>query len=150
MSIGRPGGRGLRAGRLIGPRLGPDRRSGDLKDARTGNPIVDDIVRTRKNPLDAGNAHVDGDLIVFWNSTPADVVDSSKYGRIGPVPFFRAGGHVPRGFFAVSGAGIVPGEREPMDLVDLAPTILDLLGVAPPNHFDGHSGMTAPHGEASV
>ena len=122
----------------------------DLKDARTGNPIVDDIVRTRKNPLDAGKAYADGDLIVFWNSTPADVVDSSKYGRIGPVPFFRAGGHVPRGFFAVSGAGIVPGEREPMDLVDLAPTILDLLGVAPPNHFDGHSGMTAPHGEASV
>jgi predicted AlkP superfamily phosphohydrolase/phosphomutase len=120
----------------------------DLKDARTGKPIVADIVRTRKNALDDGEAYADGDLVVLWNPTPADVVDSSKYGRIGPAPFFRSGGHVPRGFFAASGDGIMPGKRQPIDLVDLAPTILDMLDVPSPNHFDGQSGLTAPHAEA--
>lgn len=122
----------------------------DLKDARTGKPIVRDIVRTRKSALDTGKHCADADLTVIWNPTPADVVDSSKYGRIGPVPFFRTGAHKPRGFFAASGAGIVPGKRQSIELVDLAPTILDLLGVAPPNHFDGQSAMTAPHAEAPV
>ncbi len=122
----------------------------DLKDARTGKPIVADVVRTRKSALDAGEAYADGDLTVIWNPTPADVVDSSKYGRIGPVPFGRSGGHVPRGFFAASGAGIVPGKRQSIELVDLAPTILDMLDVPPPNHFDGQSRMTAVHGKASA
>ena len=55
-----------------------------LHDARTGKPLVREIVRTRASPLDCGPHLPDADLIVFYEPEPTDVVDSPRFGRIGP------------------------------------------------------------------
>jgi predicted AlkP superfamily phosphohydrolase/phosphomutase len=112
-----------------------------LVNARTGNPMVKDVVRTRKDPWNArqpGDRPSDADLIVVWSNEPADVVDHPRAGRIGPVPFKRSGSHVHRGFFMAKGPGIEEGARLPeKHALDLAPTILSLIGAAFPAHFDG-------------
>jgi hypothetical protein len=74
-----------------------------LKDARTGRPMVRDIVRARTGALE-NPAGPPADLIVLWQEeSPTDVVESADVGRIGPLPYFRCGGHSSRGFVLASG-----------------------------------------------
>jgi predicted AlkP superfamily phosphohydrolase/phosphomutase len=110
----------------------------DLKDARTGRPIVREIIRERATPFDNPSGP-DADLVFLWQPDPADTVDSAAFGRIGPVPLRRSGDHYRVGFFAVSGPGINPGALAEGDLVDFAPTILELLDIPRPNHLEGRS-----------
>jgi predicted AlkP superfamily phosphohydrolase/phosphomutase len=115
-----------------------------LRDPRNGTPVVADIVRLRRSAAAALAAASDepaADLIVKWCERPTDIVDSPEFGRIGPVPFRRSGGHTPRGFCAVAGTAraLAPRGR----LVDLAPTLLDLLEIPAPAHLDGVS-LLAP------
>ncbi|MDG2615281.1 alkaline phosphatase family protein [Thermoleptolyngbya sichuanensis XZ-Cy5] len=111
-----------------------------LRDARTGQPIVKQVVRTRQSPLeDQENSRLPmADLVVVWHEIPTDVVDSPDFGRIGPVTMNRPGGHRPRGFLLAQGPGIEPGSDLPEgEAVDLAPTILSLLEAPIPGHYDG-------------
>ncbi|GIK98532.1 MAG: hypothetical protein BroJett029_27410 [Alphaproteobacteria bacterium] len=123
-----------------------------LTDARTGQPMVAEIVRCRKSAGEPSVEHSpDADLLVLWTETPTDTVDHPVYGRIGPVPFRRTGDHRPRGFFAATGPDIPAGRLPAGELVDIAPTILDLLEVPIPNHFEGRArlgpnGRLAPNG----
>jgi len=111
-----------------------------LRDARTGLPVVKQVFRTRATPLDDDPALPDFDLDVLWHERITDVVDSPDVGRIGPVPHFRAGGHWNRGFVLAAGPGIAPGTRlRTGEAVDLAPSILALMGRPAPSHFDGRS-----------
>jgi predicted AlkP superfamily phosphohydrolase/phosphomutase len=113
-----------------------------LTDPRTGRPIIREILRTRSAPH--GNPKgPDADIIVLWQPEPTDVVDTAAHGRIGPVPFRRTGDHHNVGFFAVTGPGLPHAELPDGALADLAPTILDLMGVPVPNHFDGRSRVPA-------
>jgi predicted AlkP superfamily phosphohydrolase/phosphomutase len=109
-----------------------------LRHARTGKRLVSEIVRTRQSPL-AGDSNLpDPDLIVFFEPSPVDVVDSPGFGRIGPVPYARTGGHANRGFAIVKAPGYEPGSILPPGHVrDLAPTILALLGAPIPGYFEG-------------
>lgn len=104
-----------------------------LTDARTGRPMVRDIVATRTDPFAVGNGPP-ADLIVLWQEeSPTDVVDGAGVGRIGPLPYFRSGGHSSHGFVMASGPAFEPGsrladlraERLPRFLVEL------VEGVAP-------------------
>jgi predicted AlkP superfamily phosphohydrolase/phosphomutase len=104
----------------------------DLRDSRDGRPVVDEIVRTNGSGPDA-------DLVVKWVDEPFDTVTSPTHGRMGPVPFRRAGDHNSRGFFVIGGAEIPVGRLPAGRLVDLAPTILDLMEVEIPAHFEGAS-----------
>lgn len=78
-----------------------------LVNPRNGEPLVEKIIQIREDPNELPN--LPADLIVCWSSNKiADVVDIPNFGRIGPVPFFRTGGHVAHGtdiknFFVVSG-----------------------------------------------
>ena len=109
-----------------------------LRDARSGAPLVQRIVRTRESPLESGCHLPDADLIVFYHPRPVDVVDSPSVGRIGPVPFARTGGHANRGFVMIKARGCVPGSTLPPGHVrDLAPTILALLGAPASKEMDG-------------
>ncbi|MGJ3253842.1 MAG: alkaline phosphatase family protein [Elainellaceae cyanobacterium] len=109
-----------------------------LVNARTGKPVVKTVIQPR---LSAGDRHPkrpDADLIVIWSDEPADVVDHPKFGRIGPVPYRRTGSHRGRGFLIATGPGIEPQSTLPeKHAVDLAPTILHLMGVPIPDYFDG-------------
>jgi predicted AlkP superfamily phosphohydrolase/phosphomutase len=112
-----------------------------LIDARTGKPMVKQIIRTRQDATDNDPKLPDADLVVIWQEEHAtDVVDSPSFGRIGPVPYFRTGSHRSRGFFLAKGPDIVPGSSLPVGhALDLAPTILNLMGAAIPEYCEGKS-----------
>lgn len=130
-----------------------DELSGHLKalrDARTGRPLVQEIVRTREFPLDSRPSLPDADLIVFYEGAPIDVVDSPSFGRIGPVPYARTGGHANRGFAILRAPGYEPGSTLPPGHVrDLAPTILAWLGAPLPEYLDG-APLTGDRGRATL
>ncbi|MGB7439677.1 MAG: alkaline phosphatase family protein [Coleofasciculaceae cyanobacterium] len=109
-----------------------------LRNARTGEPVVKKVVRTRQEASENDPNLPDADLVVVWQEQPADVVDHPNLGRIGPVPYRRTGSHRERGFITVLGPNVTPGStlREGHG-VDLAPTILELMGAPIPEYFDG-------------
>lgn len=112
---------------------------GTLTDARTGKPLVARFFRTRSDPLDDGPHLPPADLIVEWTQDPCDVADSVLVGRIGPVPLRRTGGHSRNGFAWFKDERLPPGDLPAATPYDLGPTLLDLVGVELPNHFDGCS-----------
>lgn len=111
----------------------------NLKDGRTGKPMVSNIIRTRQDPTDNNPKLPDADLVIIWQEeNPTDVVDSPELGRIGPVPFNRTGSHRARGFFLAQGPGIAPGSSLPVGhALDLAPTVLELMGANIPEYCQG-------------
>lgn len=117
-----------------------------LKDARTGIPMVKNVIRTRQQPLESDPKLPDADLVVIWQEDcVTDVVDSPDIGRIGPVPLLRTGSHRADGFFLAQGAGIQPGSNlAPGHSLDLAPTILNLMGVTIPEYFEGKPLVKMP------
>lgn len=113
-----------------------------LTDPRSGRTAVERVVRTRENPFDA--PHIPPDLIVCWrDGAPIDTLDSEHLGRVGPVPYFRSGGHRGHGaridnLLVVRGPGIAPGSVAPEGrLEDLPATILRLVGAESPVPLDG-------------
>ncbi len=110
-----------------------------LKDARKGIPMVKKIIRTRENPHDSNPKLPDADLVVVWQEEYAtDVVESPDYGRFGPLPPYRAGSHRPEGFILACGPGIKPESSFPTGhALDIAPTILNLMGAPIPEYLDG-------------
>lgn len=111
-----------------------------LQDARTGIKMVQDVIKTRKNPLEKNPRSHHADLIVIWQEEYlTDVVESPEYGRIGPFPPYRAGSHTPEAFILGAGPDIPAGatlETKGHSL-DVAPTVLDLMGVPIPEYMDG-------------
>lgn len=116
-----------------------------LRDPETGQGIVREVLWQRTDPFEASDGP-DADIIILWQPRPAVTVESPDYGRIGPAPMRRSGDHHAQGFLCVTGPGIAPGPIGDGTLVDLAPTILDLMGVRPPNHFEGHSRLAELRG----
>jgi len=110
-----------------------------LRDARNRIPMVRDILRTRTNPLTDDDKLPDADLVVAWQDEFAtDLFESPDFGRLGPYPPYRAGSHRHQGFVCARGPGITPGMQiEGGHVMDMAPTILDLLDVPVPSHLDG-------------
>jgi len=110
-----------------------------LKDGRTGKPMVREIVRRKTQPMDDAKLGPPADLIVLWQEeSPTDLIDSPQTGRIGPLPYFRSGGHCSRGFIAAQGPGIEMGSRlESMQATDLTATLLHLLDQDIPDYIDG-------------
>jgi predicted AlkP superfamily phosphohydrolase/phosphomutase len=108
-----------------------------MRDARTGTPLVADVLRPRAD----GNVNdprlPDPDLLVLWTAQPTDVVDTAC-GRMGPMPFQRTGSHVARGFMLAAGP-TVPAGQLPANAhaLDLAPTILTLMNASIPAHCEG-------------
>ncbi len=112
-----------------------------LRDSRAGTPIVQQVIRTRTHATQPDDGLPDADLIVMWNEDHvADVVDSPTLGSIGPVPYQRSGSHTPNGFLLMNGPRVEAGQPTQMgSALDLAPTLLDLMGAPIPSYFEGHS-----------
>jgi predicted AlkP superfamily phosphohydrolase/phosphomutase len=111
-----------------------------VHDHRSGKPMVDRIIRTRQDAFAGADAGPPADLIVLWQEDAAtDWIGSPDVGDIGPMPFFRSGGHCSTGFLAMRGPQIAPGARLPdTAAVDLTATLLWLLGKPVPAHIQGH------------
>ncbi|MEN3976864.1 alkaline phosphatase family protein [Emcibacter sp. SYSU 3D8] len=119
-----------------------------MVNARTGKPMVRDVIRVRQTPFDDDPKKPPADLIVvFAEDGPVDVVDSPHVGRIGPIPYFRSGGHQAhdcpsKNVLYVSGPGVPAGQSpRTAQLEDIPATILTLLGLDLPAHFDGVSQL---------
>ncbi|MEL6940497.1 MAG: alkaline phosphatase family protein [Cyanobacteria bacterium J06598_1] len=109
-----------------------------LTDARTGKPVVKEVVKTRKSATDTSPNLPDPDLVVLWHDTPTDVVDSPEHGRIGPVTYYRPGGHRVPGWLMAKGEGIEPGsDLSAGAAIDIGPTILGVMEIPTPEHCDG-------------
>ncbi len=80
------------------------------------------------------------DLIVLWHAAaPITALASDRIGEVrGPSPDPRPGTHTEPGFVLMRGPGIAPGRSiENAHVFDLAPTILERLGVEAPAHMTG-------------
>jgi predicted AlkP superfamily phosphohydrolase/phosphomutase len=111
---------------------------GRLVDGRSGQPLVKQVIRTRRSALECDPKLPEPDLVVVWHERSVDVVDSPDLGRIGPITYNRPGGHRNRGFLLAKGAGISPSLSLPeARAVDVSATILKLLGATIPDYFDG-------------
>jgi predicted AlkP superfamily phosphohydrolase/phosphomutase len=110
----------------------------ELRIAGTDRPAVRQVVRAQD--VFAGRASEElPDLMVLWNNDqPIEAVDSPRVGRIRNRDNGPRGGHTNRGTIFAWGPGVAAGA--PIACIrdiDIAPTVLALLGVAPPEGMDG-------------
>jgi predicted AlkP superfamily phosphohydrolase/phosphomutase len=119
-----------------------------FRDADTGEPLVSEIGFAEQIFADGPMRRYLPDIVVRWNPTAAALhrrVVSDSFGSIawptpGRHPLGRSGNHRRRGFLIGAG-GPFAGMQRPGDahVLDLAPTVLDLLGVQQPASFQGRS-----------
>jgi predicted AlkP superfamily phosphohydrolase/phosphomutase len=78
------------------------------------------------------------DLLVKWNGdAPIEAVESPRLGRIENRDSGPRGGHTDRGAIFAWGNGVEAGPVVVARDIDVAPTVLSLLGIAPPEGQDG-------------
>ncbi len=122
-------------------------------DADTEEPIVQEIKQSRDIFPPGPSLDKLPDLIVKWSDMPANKhrqVISRRYGTIewptpGKNPDGRSGNHRGQGFLIASGAGFVPGSTiRNGHILDLAPTVLQLLGIEKYPEMIGESLVQIP------
>lgn len=109
-----------------------------FRDAATREPIVRAVERSDRLFPDGDRRDRLPDLVVRWSDSPAaahTAVESPAFGRIpwqtpGRVPNGRSGNHRGEGFVIARGPGIPVGQQlaPGADVLDLAPTVIHLLG----------------------
>ena len=111
----------------------------NLKNSDTGGPVVRDVIRLKERYPDDDLGDFP-DLIVTWaNDAPVTSVTSPTVGTISRAfPERRSGAHR-NDCFLVSSRRLKPPAAGEASLLDVAPTVFDLLGVPVPGHFDGRS-----------
>lgn len=118
-----------------------------FRDADTGEPVVDRVVRIDELYPTGSRLDALPDLIVRWAPTPSAAtreVVSSNFGRIpwpipGKSPNGRSGNHTGEGFVLVAGEGVRPGSdiEDRAHILDLPPTICRMLGREPLEYMAG-------------
>lgn len=108
-----------------------------LVNPATGTPALADVIITDEAHRGT-HRDVLPDVVGYWSDeAPIDALYSPGYGTVvGSHRDSRTGGHGPRGLLAVSGSArrLAGGH-----IADLAPTVLDALGVPVPPGIDGRS-----------
>lgn len=113
-------------------------------DADTGEPVVRDVVRAG-DVFTGGRVEDLPDLIVRWIEAPAAqhrAIVSPQFGSIpwptpGQNPEGRSGNHRSQGMLIAAGPGVKPGAINNATILDLAPTILSLVGQPIPPEMEG-------------
>ena len=114
----------------------------DCLDPFSGRPVMSSFERCRPGAgLDLTATEVDA--VVTWTGT-CSAFEHPTLGRIGPVPYRRSGGHSRvEGMAWVVAEGIPPGDRGWRSSFDVAPTLIDLLGMDPLPLTSGTSLLAA-------
>jgi predicted AlkP superfamily phosphohydrolase/phosphomutase len=109
-----------------------------FRDSTTHEPMIEAVERVDQLYADGDRRDRLPDVLVRWSDTPAAAhvaVDSPRFGRVeratpGRIPNGRSGNHRGQGFLISCGPGIPAGERlrSNADVLDLAPTVVRLLG----------------------
>jgi predicted AlkP superfamily phosphohydrolase/phosphomutase len=113
-------------------------------DADTNEPLVRKLVRTSQ-VFEGEKVEFLPDLMIQWNTRPAcehRMITSPRYGSIpwptpGQNPEGRSGNHFTDGMLIAAGEGIKSGTISGAHILDLAPTILTLLGQPVPPQMEG-------------
>src|SRR5262249_38751407 len=80
----------------------------DCIDPLTSEPVVEEFHQPSVQPAD--RSPTEADLCVHWRGLPTGM-QHPKYGKIGPIPYRRTGGHSgPRGFLYYVGSGLSSGD----------------------------------------
>ncbi len=99
----------------------------ECRNLLNGKPVVSEIFFPKRNPHDVGPN--EADVYIVWEGAPLGFSHPSL-GTIGPVPYFRTGGHTgDRGFLNVVGSDIPKGHHSVVSSFDVVPTIIELLGL---------------------
>lgn len=119
-----------------------------LVDPRTGECPVRSVHKVRAGDpfMDPGP---DSDVLVVFDR-PTDAIWHPAVGMLGPIPMMRTGSHSPHGWFAARGPsfdGTVLDRRLPA--ADLTRTLIDLVGVEPPDGVEGCSLVSGAAGDRS-
>ncbi len=105
----------------------------------TGKPLVEKVLE-RDEMYHGPHAHLGPDLVAVlgdWNYRTIGLYDFTTNKLISPA-FGPTGDHRMEGIFIGSGPGFQTGKKpEGADLLDIAPTVLHLLGVPVPSDMDG-------------
>ena len=109
-------------------------------DPRTGEPAVELIERPGRDPMRLGRT--EADLDVFWRGA-ANALDHPRFGRLGPLPFRRPGGHTGEtGVAYFAGEGIPVSRHASRSSFDVVPTLIEMLGETVPAHLTGESFLS--------
>lgn len=112
---------------------------GELRIAGTDKPAVRYMVHTQDTYVGRASAELP-DLMVFWhNDEPLHAVESARLGRIDNRDIGVRGTHTNQGALFAWGPAVAPGPAlDGARDIDVAPTVLALLGIDPPKGLDGH------------
>jgi len=105
----------------------------DLRNLETGGPVVEDVVFPRSYCTGEYVSDLPDAFVLWKRDAPIERVTSATIGEVvvrhrGN----RTGDHVPDSLFLATGPGVVSGEVDPVSIMDFAPTLAALLGVALP------------------
>lgn len=112
----------------------------ELRIAGTEKPAVRDIVRTQDLHVGRASAELP-DLMVLWNDdAPLPAIESARLGCIENRDIGVRGTHTTRGAIFAWGPAIAPGPAlDGARDIDVAPTVLRILGLDPPGELDGRA-----------
>lgn len=111
----------------------------ELTDPNTGRRAVRQVLVVDQAFPGPRRDHLP-DLVVLWDAArPITALESRRIGTVsGESPDPRPGTHAGPGFVVMRGSGIASGYTlNNAHILDLAPTIMERLGVEPPGHMTG-------------
>ncbi|MCA9946136.1 MAG: alkaline phosphatase family protein [Anaerolineales bacterium] len=107
-----------------------------VKDPRTGESIPVQIHR-KETVYDGRFLAEAPELIIDMDDYQTEVMAELENGRLIDHTPLRSGNHTPDGLLIAAGPEIAPGQTVNANLIDIAPTVLHLLGLAVPTAMDG-------------
>lgn len=129
-------------------------------DARTGEPLVQDIARPEALYPEGRMSQYLPDLIVRWTETPVAERSEIRSRRLGSIrwptpglnPNGRSGNHRPEGFVLAVGSDFRAGDVLEGHVMDLVPTVYSHFGLTSPSRLRGRPlvGRSRPGGRAKL
>ncbi len=113
-----------------------ERELAQLQDPHSGQPIS--VQLRRKEEVYNGPFLADApEMIVDMDNYQTEVMAELEIGRLMDERPLRSGNHTLEGTFIAKGPGISAGCSYNADLMDIAPTLLHMLGIPVPQDMDG-------------
>lgn len=111
----------------------------EMTDPDTGQPMVDRVY-VKEEIYTGDHTHDAPDILIDWRDMEYWAFDILAGGRkiVAPNLRTRSGGHRMNGIFLARGPEIAQGRSlDGARIIDVAPTVLHLLGLPVPQHMDG-------------